>query len=540
MTRASALAILICIILYMAISLDHLDVFPPVGQDEPWIAAAPYKLATEGVFGSDLFAGYYGVERHNYQHMPLFPLLQALVFRIAGAGVFQMRLLPVVFGACLLAAIYAAGGQVGGAGTGFLGLALLLALRLGGAHDETGIPLLDSARINRYDIAVPVFGLLAYWLFNHSEEHPNSRAFLAVGFLVGLSGLSHLYGLFWLPTLWILGLYRHGRQFWRHHAPYLMGAGAGLAFLPWLLFIASGWEDIQGQMRFMADRFEVFNPGFYAANLIHEIDRYGGVALRDPEGRLYIQHLGAWLAIAGIPAAFALLVWQGWKQKDRRAGGLALAFAVQHLLFAAMLKVKSEHYLIALWPLSILLLARLGMWLWQRSRQRWVQGVLMALMILVLVEGAGRVVHRRHIAARTTPYAQMSAQIAEVIPPGSRVLGLQHYWLGLRAYPFRTWLLPVFYARPETHTPALAMDDALARVDPDVILLDRHMQAYLAELTDAGHADHALYAGYERFMAARKATLVAIIEDATYGPLSIYTLADGTLATERRPGRRAP
>src|SRR5690606_8671875 len=99
---------------------------------------------------------------------------------------------------------------------------------------------------------------------------------------------------------------------------------------------------------------------------------------------------------------------------------------------------------------------------------------------------------------------------------------------------------PVFYARPETYTPALAMDDALARVDPDVILLDWHMQAYLAELADAGHADHALYAGYERFMAARKATLVAIIEDATYGPLSIYTLADGTLATERRPGRRAP
>ena len=60
-------------ILYLAVSLDRLSVFPAVGEDEPWIAAAPYKLASEGVYGSDLFAGYYGVDRHNYQHMPLYP-----------------------------------------------------------------------------------------------------------------------------------------------------------------------------------------------------------------------------------------------------------------------------------------------------------------------------------------------------------------------------------------------------------------------------------------------------------------------------------
>jgi hypothetical protein len=48
------------------VSFSYLDVFPPVGEDEPWIAGAPYKLATQGTYGSDLFSGYYGVDWHNY------------------------------------------------------------------------------------------------------------------------------------------------------------------------------------------------------------------------------------------------------------------------------------------------------------------------------------------------------------------------------------------------------------------------------------------------------------------------------------------
>ena len=43
---------LIFILIDLAVSLEHLAVFPPVGQDEPWIAAAPYKLAAEGVCGN--------------------------------------------------------------------------------------------------------------------------------------------------------------------------------------------------------------------------------------------------------------------------------------------------------------------------------------------------------------------------------------------------------------------------------------------------------------------------------------------------------
>src|SRR5471030_1986869 len=58
---------LVGLLAYLLVSLNRLAVFPPVGQDEPWIAAAPYKLATQGVLGLELFTGYYGMERHHYQ-----------------------------------------------------------------------------------------------------------------------------------------------------------------------------------------------------------------------------------------------------------------------------------------------------------------------------------------------------------------------------------------------------------------------------------------------------------------------------------------
>lgn len=540
-TRAWAKAgILLCLLLYWAVTLENLAIFPPVGQDEPWIAAAPYKLATKGIYGSDLFAGYYGVEQHNYQQMPLFPVLQAGIFRVAGAGVYQMRLLPAAFGALLLAATWLVGNQVGGAYGGLLAAALLLALRFFGGQDETGVPLLDSARINRYDIAVPVFGLLALWLFNRTEERPSPAQFLSVGLLIGLAGLSHLYGLFWLPALWVAGGQRHGVRYWRQAAPWLMLAGIAAAWLPWLLFVAGGWQDYLGQSRFVADRFDVFNPRFYVENLAHEFDRFQGLDMHNATGQLSLARPGVWVAICGIPAALAIMAWHGWKHRDMRACTLALVFATQFLLFALVLKVKSDSYLIALWPLAAIMLAWLGIWIWDRRPERWLRGTLVVLLCLLLLEGAGRITHRRAVAARTTPYDRFMAQVAAVIPSGARVLGLQHFWLGLRSFPFRTWLLPVLQASPQYSTPAIPMDEALDRIDPDVILMDQEMQAYFDELAAPEHPDHALYSGYRRYIDTQKVTVIGVFEDATYGRVVVYLLESPAARAEVSGSARTP
>jgi 4-amino-4-deoxy-L-arabinose transferase-like glycosyltransferase len=186
-------------LVFLVLSLDHLSVFPAVGEDEPWIAAAPHKLATQGVYGSDLFTGYYGVDRHNYQHPPLYPLIQAGVFKILGAGVFQMRLLPVLFGLALIFVVFLVGARVGDHRVGAVAVFLLLVLRVYPGGDSTGILLLDRARINRYDIAVPVFALLAFSAFIRARCTQRLSWHFVSGLLTGLASLSHLFGAFWLP-----------------------------------------------------------------------------------------------------------------------------------------------------------------------------------------------------------------------------------------------------------------------------------------------------------------------------------------------------
>ena len=83
-------------------------------------------------------------------------------------------------------------------------MTLLLLLRFAGGADVTGVPLMDIGRIARYDIGVPVFGLAALWLFNHAERRAHRpRAplwYAASGAAVGIAGLIHMYGLFWLPV----------------------------------------------------------------------------------------------------------------------------------------------------------------------------------------------------------------------------------------------------------------------------------------------------------------------------------------------------
>src|SRR5689334_6376919 len=150
-----ALALTLAVALYFVATLPHLADFPLIGQDEPWIAAPAAKLATQGVYGDDLFAGYYHMEQHTYNFPPLFPLTEALAFRLLGVGVWQARLVAVLYGAATLGLTYALGWRLYGGALGALAAWLLVGLRLALEPQASGIPFLDLARVARYDIAVP-------------------------------------------------------------------------------------------------------------------------------------------------------------------------------------------------------------------------------------------------------------------------------------------------------------------------------------------------------------------------------------------------
>src|SRR3981189_2479125 len=81
------------------IAAFNLGNYRPVSNDEMELMAVAYKLATQGVLGSDLYAGFYNADQHFMITLPLEHVFNAASFKIFGAGVAQMRWVSVVAGA---------------------------------------------------------------------------------------------------------------------------------------------------------------------------------------------------------------------------------------------------------------------------------------------------------------------------------------------------------------------------------------------------------------------------------------------------------
>jgi len=143
------LALLVC--WYGWATLPHLGDFPLVSWDEGMIAAPAYKLAAQGIYGNDLYAGYYQSDMYNYEYMPAYPLLLALTFKLFGVGVLQARLSAVVCGLGALLLTFVLGRQMYGTPIGLLAATLLVGVRLRVAPDVSGVVLLDVARVARYE-----------------------------------------------------------------------------------------------------------------------------------------------------------------------------------------------------------------------------------------------------------------------------------------------------------------------------------------------------------------------------------------------------
>ena len=508
-------------------SFPRLTVFPAVGQDEPWIAAAPYKLATQGVLGSDLFAGYYGMERHQFEQMPAFLLMEAAVFRLFGIGVVQMRALPVACGFVLLVAVFAIGRQIGGDRVGAAAVILMVALRVAGTGNATGVLLLDRARVNRYDIAVPVFGLLALWTFNRAERNRARMWYTLTGFFAGLASLSHLYGLFWLPVLVGLLAARRRWDVLGQGDLWLLLTGFAAPWVPWIAFIVAGWPDYLGQMRMYSPRFGLLHPSFYVDNALHG---NGPISLDwsvQTIRALPLSRIGTWTMLVGTPAAVAAALRSERHQCCGAIRALALAALAQTAMFVILLKVKTFNYMIALWPLWALLLAWFGVWLWDRGKVL-ARLALLTITGLIIAEGMIQVAHVRRSAQQATPYDWYESEVARCIPPGSLVLGLQHYWLGLRQFRYRTWLLPIDWANPFYYDKPISLDEALERVNPNIILVDRYIDELMTEAANAENPNYRLHVGFEAFKARHHAKVICVIRDRTYGTMQIYLLPDAS------------
>lgn len=507
------------LISYLVISLRGLAVVPPVYEDEPWQASTGWKLATQGVFGSEVFTGLYGMERHYYAFMPVHPLLLAATFKLAGLGLVQARVEAVAMGLLTLLITYVLARRLFGPEVGLLAVAMLLCVRLTGTtrYQPMGILFLDRARVARYDSVVPVFGLLSLCAYLSAAGRDGVRMYVLAGMLAALAGLSHLYGAFWILALGLL-VWLDGSG-WRTVGALAIGfAGPWLIYL---VYVAGGVADWQGQTREYGPRFQVFNPWWYWRNLVTEPTRYGpGLG---PPGWGYLLRPGFWISLIALPAALFVLARRALAG-DRAAAAIAVPTLVFVAGFALLIHEKRVYYTLTMLPLGMIAVAWLAVSVWRWAGdapdRHWLRVATAGLLAAMAVEGASRVAVLEAEARTTTPYADFIARVRAQIPQGARVLGLHNYWFGLDDFTYVSWFVPIRRADPAYVQSAPTLEQALDDVAPDAILIDARMRAYFETAQPSDRRPSRIRTWMENRGFRRK----AVIDDRSYGRMEIFVV----------------
>jgi 4-amino-4-deoxy-L-arabinose transferase-like glycosyltransferase len=406
-------------------------------------------------------------------------LLQGASTRLLGVGVWQMRYVPVACGTLTLALTAALARAVGGrlAGPALSAAAAWLLLLWKWTPSDldflgSGLPLLDIARIARYDILVPVFGLAAFlaWLRGRNGRWP---WLLAGGLLAGLSGLANVYGAFWIAALAVLTMLESRAGRWRRLAWLLAGAAAPL--LAWAAVLLAHLDETRGQFIKHAGRFDLLRPAFYLDNLLNEAHRYF-LGVRDPATYL---RLGFWLVALGLPASLLWLAWRWWRRGEARARWLLVPALALPGLLALLDSEKRFYYLIVAIPIFAVIVAWAATELF-RCASRSGQAGLAALAALLAVQAGLGVASQQALARQAVAPATVYAELRAIVPPGPGIiLGSPQLWLGMPAANFRSIVLPFLLALPINARP-IPFEAALGQIDPSIVLMDPELRHAIA------------------------------------------------------------
>jgi hypothetical protein len=193
-------------------------------------------------------------------------------------------------------------------------------------------------------------------------------------------------------------------------------------------------------------------------------------------------------------------------------------------LFALLLQLKLFTYLSLLWPFLALTAATAWIAFWSAPFPRVAKGLGLALFLLASASGASAYRDLVQRAAVTTPYAVAMRRLVRGIPPGSRVLTLHHYWLGLaESFPdCRSAAAPVELWDPRNSPRPIPFDAAVEEVPPDVVVLDRWLLGLLAAPPGAPFPAHEVGEELRRYLTGHNAMRIDAFEDPSYGRFEVY------------------
>jgi 4-amino-4-deoxy-L-arabinose transferase-like glycosyltransferase len=469
---------------YGLATLPYLAKYPIIESAQVGIAAPAYKLAEQGVYGNDLYRGFYNTENLNYEYMPLYPLFVAFAYKLLGLGIWQGRLVSLIFGLAVLLLTYQLGRRLLSEWVGVLAVAVLTLLPIAAPGASAGelypgaIPLLDIARVLRYDIMVAVWVLAACLLFLWTAERDSDWGYLMTGGLVGLATLTHVYGAFILILFVVWLWWQRGWSVWRQRPFYLLALGWFVVLLPWFIYIGQDVPAYLGQQLRHGSRFDISNPGFYLNNLLREPWRYLKLV-----GSFQVPALwprpGFWLMVVAVVTANSAL----WRRREEANGRfLLLSLPLLALLLALLISFKRYTYIILPLPFLALQIAYglLVLLAWIENSGRVWQWALALLLLLAPAEGISSTIKNLQAAQSATSYSDLTTEIKSYLPGQARIIMQHGFWLGLASYDaFSLDLLFILSDPAYGFSNPPTIDQLIQQIAPDYIIVADHLlQSY--------------------------------------------------------------
>jgi len=525
---------------YLLVTIPYLGRFPVVDWAEMGIAAPAWQLASEGVYGNELFTGFHRTAELNYEYMPAYPLLVALFFEVGGLGLIQGRLASVLCGLAVVFLTFELGRRIDGVAMGTIAALVLCLLHIAPPTQVSGIPLVKHARVIRYDIMVPVFVLASSIVFLRAlrRSTPSSldvfdasrcrgngtrRRYFWTGILAGLATLAHLYGTFILAVFLIILVREQGLRCTLSSAARWIFGGWVLALTPWFAYVALDPAAFMGQMSRHEGRFHLLDPAFYWNNFIQEYHRYGEWIGGFPEALLQ-PRIGIWILAVGVSLGFLFLLRETSRRNDPGLRLLLVALPTLSIMLAVLLNFKREVYLLLTLPFMALYVSWTFLAAWRASRCRGT-AVRLGLGVLACIaafESAIGLSQTVEAGRETTPYQEITEQIDEPIPENSLLLISQPYWLGLAHHQTRSLnLLFVDDAR----TPMEAM---MERLNPDFVVVEAYFLDPQSSDPRASTAPQHIARWLElRAFLDGSCQLVRAIENSFYGRVEVHDCRRG-------------
>jgi hypothetical protein len=434
----------------------NLGNYRPVTNDEGELISVAYKLATQGVMGSDLFAGFFGADQHFFFVLPVQHVLEAVTFRVFGAGIAQARWVSLVAGVSIVWLVGWLAWRWYGLATAIVCELLLVAWPSDFTAAAYGLPLFGVARTARYDVLAVAFAWLALALVDVGLRRPRALSAFAVGICCGLAALTTFLGTFVLPLVVLSWRWAHawpstgrGPRVPRHGSVpgsrskasndrtlYWIIGGAALVPLLWAVQLLRFPADLAGQLAVYGGRGDFLRPDFYLANILSEPTRFQ--ALQPDSANSLV---GGWLLI-GIWPAVAYLAW-----RSRRPAATGDRILLSSLLtFEGLLllldQTKTPLYAIILFPsVCMALAAGLTAALQTAWRHGWVPRASSVALAAALAFSIGSdAVSDYQLtfdqSAAAGRYLDVGGEIERSLRPGARVLGPERWWWALHDHPY--------------------------------------------------------------------------------------------------------